>query len=365
MTPSLSIVVPAYNIERYIEQCVYSVLAQLRENHELIVIDDGSSDRTPALLTKLRHGWPGTNFQIVSQANQGLAGARNTGVRSARGDYIVWVDGDDVLLEGVLPMLDQAIAEHHPDVIACDFHMWHPQEPSRTHYEKLGYPPNVVLRDSADILKRFLAARKTYVWTNVIKRSIYARLPDPVFPPGRVFEDVSTVPRLLSECASLLYLPKPIIDYRQHPASITQSISEKWCMDFAAGLPMARKHLQARGVADAVKRHFDITAGHFYIGVVKSSYQLPRTVGKRVRASIKATFIENLFGDCASMRATTNDPDAISIDRESDLRMIRQVEHALSGNLLFHVSQTASRKLKVWRQAGKLRRYLAAQAPAS
>jgi len=359
MTPTLSVVVPAYNIEQYVEQCVRSILAQLREQHELIVIDDGSKDKTRAVLLKLQQEWPGTNFHVVTQPNEGLAGVRNNGVKAAKGDYIVWVDGDDVLLDGVLAMVDQAIEEHHPDVVAFDFNMWHPQEPHKTHEVKLGYPVNVVLRDPDTILNHFLAARKTYVWTNVIRRAIYAQLADPVFPPGRVFEDVSTVPRLLSQCASLLHLPKVIIDYRQHPASITQSISEKWCMDFAAGLPIARKHLVARGVPESVKRHFDIMAGHFYIGVVKSSYQLPGPVGKRVRATIKQTFVENLFGDCDSMLATTNSGDTIVSDRASDLQMIRQVRDALSGNLLFHVKQAASRKLKVWRQARKLRKHAA------
>lgn len=357
MNPLLSIVVPAYNIAPYIEQCVRSILNQLGEQHELIVLDDGSTDNTRALVLKMQQDWPGSNFHLITQANEGLAGARNHGVRAAKGDYIVWVDGDDVLQGGVLPMLDQAIAEHHPDVIAFDYVMWHPQQPHKTHEVKLAYTPNVLMREPDVFLNTFLAARKTYVWTNVIRRAIYARLPDPVFPPRRVFEDISTVPRLLSECASLLYLPKTIIDYRQHPASITQSISEKWCMDFASGLPMARAHLQARGVSDAVKRHFDIMAGHFYIGVFKSSYQLPSTVGKRVRASIKTTFVDNLFGDTASMQATIDDPDTISIDRGYDRQMLRQVRNALSGDLVFHVSQSISRKLKVWRQARKLRKY--------
>lgn len=357
MNPTLSIILPAYNIAPYIEQCVRSVLPQLREHHELIVLDDGSTDNTRALATSLQRDWPGTNFRVISQANEGLAGARNHGVRAAKGDYIVWVDGDDVLLEGVLALLDDAIAEHHPDVIAFDFHMWHPQEPHKTHYVKLGYPDNTLMRDNEAILNTYFAARKTYVWTNVIRREIYARLPDPIFPPGRVFEDVSTVPRLLSLCASLLYLPKAIIDYRQHPASITQSVSEKWCMDFAAALPVARQYLLAKGVPDSVKRHFDIMAGHFYIGVVKSSYQLPGAVGQRVRASIRATFTENLFGDCASMLEFTRGAETRSTTREADLRMIEQVRNALSGNLVFHWSQAASRKLKVWRQARKLRKY--------
>jgi glycosyltransferase involved in cell wall biosynthesis len=364
MTPTLSIVVPAYNIAPYIEQCLHSILGQLKDHHELIVIDDGSKDNSRALATALQASWPGTNFQVITQVNEGLAGVRNHGVRVATGEYIVWVDGDDVLVDGILAKLDQAIAEQHPDVVACDFNMWHPQEPGKTHYEKLGYPDHALLREPEAILNAFLATAKMYVWTNVIRRALYAHLPDPIFPPGRVFEDISTTPRLLTECASLLYLPTPIIDYRQHPASITQSISEKWCMDFAAALPVSRRHLHERAVSDSIKRHFDITAGHFFIGVYKSTYQLPGAAGKRVRASIRQSFIDNLFGDTASMLASVERTDTVSHDRARDRHMIRQVQHALSGNLLFHISQSASRKLKVLRQARKLRRYNAALAKA-
>jgi hypothetical protein len=364
MTPTLSIVVPAYNIAPYVAQCVQSILDQLKEQHELIVIDDGSKDGTLAVIKQLQAAWPGTNFRVISQANEGLAGVRNNGVRAATGEYIVWVDGDDVLLGGILGLLDQAISEHHPDVIACDFHMWHPQEPTKSHREKLAYPPGAVLRDQDAILNHFLMSRKMYVWTNVIRRAIYAELPEPVFPPGRVFEDISTVPRLLSQCASLLYLAEPIIDYRQHPASITQSISETWCMDFASGLPLARQHLQARAVSDSVKRHFDITAGHFFMGVYKSTYQLPAASSKRVRDSIRQGFIDNLFGDADSMAATIERADTLSSDRDSDRYMLRQVRLALTRNRFFHVRQTLSRKLKVWRHARKLRRYKASLASA-
>ena len=365
MSITLSIIVPVYNIAPYVEQCVHSILPQLKPHHELIVIDDGSKDNSLALVTRLQEQWKGTNFHVTSQPNEGLAGVRNNGVRAARGDYIVWVDGDDVLKEGILAALDQAIAERQPDVIACDFQMWHPQEPGKTHDEKLAYPPNSLLRDQDAILNHFLMGRKMYVWTNVIRRAIYAQLPDPVFPPGRVFEDISTVPRLLSQCASLLYLGQSIIDYRQHPASITQSISEKWCFDFASGLPLARQHLQARSVSDSVKRHFDITAGHFFVGVYKSTYQLPSETGKRVRESIRQSFIDNLFGDYHSMRATVERRDLVTSSRETDLYMLRQLHNVLSGNLVFHFRQTASRKLKLWRHERKLRRHNAALASAS
>lgn len=356
MNPTLSIVVPAYNIQPYIEQCVHSVLGQLAAHHELIVLDDGSTDNTRALVLKMQQAWPGSNFHLITQVNQGLAGARNSGLRAAKGDYIVWLDGDDVLREGILPMLDQAIAAHHPDVIAFDFHVWHPHAPHKCEIVKLKYPDNVLMRDPDQFLNTFLATRKCYVWTNVIRRALYAQLPDPVFPPGRVFEDISTVPRLLSLCSTLLHLPHAIIDYRQHPASITQSVSEKWCMDFASGLPVARQHLQTHA-SDAVKRHFDIIAGHFFISVYKNSYLLAGETGKRVRASLIATFKETLFGDCDSMLSTIRRADTITFDRAFDLSMLKQVRKALSGNLLFHFAQAINRKRKGWRQARKLRKH--------
>lgn len=365
MNPTLSVLVPAYNIQPYIEQCLRSILGQLGEHHEMIVLDDGSTDNTRALVLKMQQEWPGTNFHLITQANEGLAGARNHGLRVAKGDYIVWVDGDDVLRDGILPMLDQAIATHHPDVIAFGFRMWHPEEPHKTRDVKLGYPENVLMTNQDAFLTTFLGVRKCYVWTNVIRRELYAKIADPVFPPGRVFEDMSTVPSLLSQCASLLYLPHSIMDYRQHPASITQTVSEKWCMDIGAGLLTARQRLQARGVSDAVQRHFDVMAGHFFIGVYKNSYRLEGEAGTRVRASLKAAFKESVFGDCASILATIKRSDTVTTDRAADLVMVRQIRKALSGNLFFHLIQTVNRKRKVWRQARKLRKHNAALALAA
>ena len=182
--PVLSIVVPAYNLARYVEQCVRAILGQLREHHELIVIDDGSTDNTLALVTTLQQAWPGSNFHVKSQANEGIAGVRNHGVRAATGDYIVWIDGDDVLQGGILDKLDEAIARHRPDVIVCDYTMWHPQEPAKTHPVAFSYPDNVMLRDVDAILTRFFACRKNYIWATVFRRDIYAQLPGPVFPPA-------------------------------------------------------------------------------------------------------------------------------------------------------------------------------------
>jgi glycosyltransferase involved in cell wall biosynthesis len=352
MNVSISVVVAVHNAQRTIAQCIGAILAQLGPQHELIVLDDGSSDNTLALLFKLQETWPGSNFHIFSQAHTGIAGARNHCLQVALGDYIAFVDGADLLLPGALAAIERAIAAHHPDVIACDFRMWHPEDPAKTRSVRLGYPVGKLLRDPEAIMRIFFADRHMYIWSNVFRRAIYAQLPAPVFPPDHLFEDVATVPRLLSQCASLLHLAHPVIDYRQQ----TAPVSAQWCIDFAGALPLARRHLQARGVADSVRRHFDVAAAYFYVGVVKNSYRLPRAEGRRVRAQLKTIFAASLFGDRGTLLATAGRADMTSNDHTLDAVIIRQVESALAGGVVVNFKRVASRKLKLWRRLRNARK---------
>ena len=92
---AVSVVVPAYNVENYIEQCVLSVLNQSYPCCELIIVDDGSTDSTPQILDKLRE--KNDHVRVIHKENAGVSAARNTGIETAKGDYIVFVDGDDYL----------------------------------------------------------------------------------------------------------------------------------------------------------------------------------------------------------------------------------------------------------------------------
>jgi glycosyltransferase involved in cell wall biosynthesis len=353
MNVALSVLVAVHDVQRTIGQCIRSILDQLGAGHELIVVDDGSRDNSLALLFKLQEAWPGSNFHVFSQPHAGIASARNHCLQLAQGDYIVFVDGDDLLLPGALAAIGQAAAAQRPDVIACDFRMWHPQDPASTRSVRLGYPVGKLLRDPEAIMRIFFADRHLYIWSNVFRREIYAQLPAPVFPPGRLFEDVATVPRLLSQCASLLHLAHPVIDYRQQPAAI----NEQWCLDFASALPVARAHLQARGVPDSVQRHFDVAVAYYFVGVVKNSYRLARADGRRVRDMLKPVFAASLFGDCATLVATAGRADMTSNDHTLDAVIIRQVVSALSGGVVLNFRRAASRKLKLWRRLRKARRH--------
>ena len=107
-TPAFSVVVPAYNATRTIGATIGSILRQTREDLELIVVDDGSSDGTPDFVREL--GSKDERLQLIEQPNAGTAGARNTGVGAARADLISFLDNDDMWMPGYLEAMDRALA---------------------------------------------------------------------------------------------------------------------------------------------------------------------------------------------------------------------------------------------------------------
>lgn len=345
-TPTLSIVIPAYNAAPFIEACLGAILPQMTAAHELVVVDDGSHDRTAELVQGLAARHPACALNLVRQPNGGVSVARNRGLLEARGEYIVFIDADDLLLPGMLAALDAVAAEYGPDVIACDFQAWRPDKGDARRLVTLGYPANALTRDRDAVLQDFFADRHTYVWANVFRRAIYLRQPQPLFPPGRVYEDVSVLSRLLADCSSLYHLARPIIDYRQHAASITKAVSPAWCIDFATALLDVRRGLETRDVSDAVRMLVDVMACYFYIGIVKNSFQLPWREGQAARARVREIFLSSLFHPAAEVLAAMESGAILTRDARGDAATARQVRKALAGSLAFSLAKTLSRRLK-------------------
>ena len=107
----ISVAIPAYNAESYLREAVDSVLAQTLRPYEIIVVNDGSTDRTEEIALSY-----GDSIRYIKQANQGLAGARNTAIRVATGDWVAFFDSDDVLMPDKL-RLQAAAVESNPDLI--------------------------------------------------------------------------------------------------------------------------------------------------------------------------------------------------------------------------------------------------------
>ena len=108
MKHKFSLIIPAYNVEKYIKKCLDSVLNQTYNNYEIIIINDGSTDNTSKILESYKSN---KKIKIINQENKGLSNARNTGVSNAKGDYILFIDSDDFIEKELLEILNKTIKD--------------------------------------------------------------------------------------------------------------------------------------------------------------------------------------------------------------------------------------------------------------
>ena len=169
MTPMLSVIVPVYNIEAYVEECIKSVLSQTFSDFELILVDDGSTDQSG----KICDFYAGQDGRVivVHKPNGGLPAARNTGLGQASGQFIAFLDGDDFWSEGALAPVMDAVTKNGADITFCAFNHFYPQSTKTIDYRF----DNALARPPVDRVKILSAlfSNDEVCWP--VYRSIYRR----------------------------------------------------------------------------------------------------------------------------------------------------------------------------------------------
>ena len=112
-----SVIIPVYNVEKYLEKCLLSVLNQTFQDFQMIIVIDGATDGSEAIARRIKKEHPQADIQIIVQKNKGLGGARNTGMEYATGDYWLFIDSDDYLAENALEVLDRVTKDDKYDMI--------------------------------------------------------------------------------------------------------------------------------------------------------------------------------------------------------------------------------------------------------
>lgn len=213
METKFSIIIASYNIEKYIKKCIESVLSQTFENYEIIVVDDGSIDDTKKEIMKYEDK---IRF-IEHKENKFLGGTRNTGIEAARGEYILFLDGDDYLNNDyVLEKLDNLIGNQDVDVIYMGFEM-------------IGKKTSVIIPSKDNCTKEFRIAgdRYTNAWSKCWRREFLLKN-NLRFPENRYYEDVIFVYNAIMKTDSYLIADFPVHTYYSgRPGSITTNIKFK------------------------------------------------------------------------------------------------------------------------------------------
>lgn len=218
----LTVVIPAYNVEDYVEACLISVLEQTgaRNDVRVIVVLDGPTDSTSARAQRTVDTFPGANVEILAQSNQGLSAARNTGIKATRTEYITFLDADDYWLSGYLDAVLTVLARSSPDLLEYDAMLVDEAGKELFALRCSSGPADQIVRVNASA---FVSRFRCYAWSRVYKTCLFA---EKLFPVGHRFEDTATIPRLYWRAQHIVSLPRPLVAYRQHNRSILASPTE-------------------------------------------------------------------------------------------------------------------------------------------
>ena len=211
----LSIIVPVYQVEAHIDECITSILDQTFRDFELILVDDGSLDRCPAICDVYTQ--KDSRIRVIHQKNQGLSAARNTGLQAARGDYIGFVDSDDFIEASMYEKLLDNLEREKADISVCGrYKVWGDkkiQEQKSNVYKVMDSAQALALMNT-NVLGYFDVA----AWDKIYKRSCFKGIE---FPEGKLCEDWFVMYKLFFNARRIVYDSIPLYNYRQRTGSIT------------------------------------------------------------------------------------------------------------------------------------------------
>ncbi len=279
--PLLSIIVPVYDVERYLQKCIDSILAETLTDFELILVDDGSPDDCPALCDAAAA--KDARVRVIHQKNGGLSAARNAGLDVARGEWIGFVDSDDYIAPEMYETLYQAVQSTGADLALCDYaEVDEASEPCPQMHVSLSGAELT----GQELLQNASGLMVQLAWNKLYRRAIFAQLR---YPEGKLNEDLFLIPEICLQTAKAVVVPEVLYYYLQRSGSIM-------------GKSKTLRHYDA---AEAAQRYWDCLvengaytaladAAQYVMGSVSRVYwQLPLALRKEPRSKemLKMQFV--------------------------------------------------------------------------
>ena len=211
--PKVSIIVPFYNVEKYIDKCLKSLVNQSLADIEIIVVNDGSQDESKKIVLEYKEKYP-DKIVYLEKTNGGLSDARNYGMKYANGAYIAFLDSDDYVELTTYEKLYNKAIETNADMVECDFYWEYPDK--KIHDQNANY------KSESDMY----ANARVVAWNKLYKRDILLNS-NIEFPKGLRYEDVEFFYKMLPKLKKIELINEPLIHYVQRESSITNVQNER------------------------------------------------------------------------------------------------------------------------------------------
>lgn len=226
MKPLITIIVPVYKVEKYIDKCIDSLINQTYTNVEIILVNDGSPDNCPSICEK----WEKKDSRIVllNKENGGLSDARNAGLKIAKGDYFIFVDSDDYVSKDYVAYLFDILESTQADIAVGKMEKFmEGSSPKAEHIDR----EYVLTFNATEAIQEFLYEKhfSTNASCKIYKKELFDGVE---FPVGKKYEDLYTLYRVVSKCDVVAYGNRPIYYYLVRSDSIIGTLNPLKNKDF-------------------------------------------------------------------------------------------------------------------------------------
>ena len=212
--PKISVIIPIFNVEKYIDKCLKSLVDQTLKDIEIIIVNDGSQDKSVEIVEKYMKENP-KKIKYFEKKNGGLSSARNFGIEYATGEYIAFLDSDDYVEKNMYEEMYKLAKEESADIVECDF-IW------EWNYGKKVFDKKREYRNKEDMMKR----PRVVAWNKIYRRNVIngtkAR-----FPEGLIYEDIEFFYKLLPYVNKISYVNEYFVHYVQREDSISKTQTVK------------------------------------------------------------------------------------------------------------------------------------------
>lgn len=211
--PKVSIIVPIYNVEKYLKRCIESLVNQTLQEIEIILVNDGSTDYSAMIAKDFKKQYPQKTVYLEKE-NGGLSDARNYGIPYAKGEYIAFLDSDDYIEKDTYEKMYELAKKESSDMVECDFYWEYPN--------KTKVDTGKIYHNKKEMAEKV----RVVAWNKLIKREILEKAKIE-FPKGYRYEDVEFTYKLIPHLEKVSFLKEPCIHYIQRENSISNSQNER------------------------------------------------------------------------------------------------------------------------------------------
>lgn len=209
----ISIIVPIYNSDRYLRQCLESIQNQTFQDFEVILINDGSSDNSQSICEEFTAN--DDRFKLINQENKGIAETRNIGIQNCKRPYLTFVDSDDWLELDMLELLYSNSIKENADIACCGYYIDKPNKSIPVWHQG-----NKEIWEKKEALSKLLINKemKDYPWAKLYKKDLFDGI---TFPHGKYFEDIFVMYKIFLKSNKVIKINQSKSHYREHNSSIT------------------------------------------------------------------------------------------------------------------------------------------------